>query len=258
MECLNPKCHKKKNLNVHGLCDSCAAMCESLRHISDEPEVVTDYLDELRSILDKMKSNKAVDYNTMMTALFGGILSLSEDIRKCNRDLENKIEGTQNKLDVTIEKLSDAEARITILESSISKPDFDLKPSLVIQKLPRSETKSDMELVIEVFREINAEGVSESEDIVKVKRVGHCADKVGTILVEMKSEDDKIKVMKAKKSLMKHQNLMLRKLKIRNMKSLEQMNQENNLYKILSLIPSGDQFVLSGSGKIVRRNDLAN
>ena len=256
MECLNPKCHKKKNLNVHGLCDSCAAMCESLRHIDDEPEVVTDYLDELKCILGKMKNNKAVDYNTMMTALFGGILSLSEDIRKCNRDLEDRIEITQNKLDHTIEKLSEAEARIQILENS--KPEFDLKPSLVIQKLPRSETKSDMELVIDVFKVINAEGVNEYEDIVKVKRVGHGTDKDGTILVEMKSEDAKIRIMKTKKCLMKHQNLMLRKLKIRNMKSQEQMNQENNLYKILSLIPSGDQLVLSGSGKLVKRNDLAN
>ena len=134
MECLNPKCHKKKNLNVHGLCPECSAMCESLRHIDDEPEVVTDYLDELKCILGKMKNNKAVDYNTMMTALFGGILSLSEDIRKCNRDLEDRIEITQNKLDHTIEKLSEAEARIQILENS--KPEFDLKPSLVIQKLP--------------------------------------------------------------------------------------------------------------------------
>ena len=33
----------------------------------------------------------------------------------------------------------------------------------------------------------------------------------------------------------------------------EQMNQENNLYKILSLIPSDDQFVPSGSGKVLRR-----
>ena len=114
-----------------------------------------------------------------------------------------------------------------------------------------------MDLLIDVFKEINAEGINES-DIVRVKRVGHGTDKEGTILVEMESEDTKIKVMKTKKCLMKHQNPMLRKLKMRNMKSLEQMNQENNLYKILSLIPSGDQFVLSGSGKIVRRNDAAN
>ena len=93
MECLNPKCHKKKNLNVHGLCDSCAAMCESLRHIADEPKVVTDNLDEIRCILDKKKNNKYVDYN--MTALFRGILSLSKDIRKSSRDLEEKSEVTQ-------------------------------------------------------------------------------------------------------------------------------------------------------------------
>ena len=66
-------------------------------------------------------------------------MSLSEEIRKCSRDLEDKIEVTQKKLDETIEKLSGAEARINILENSISKPEFDLKPSLVIQKLPRQK-----------------------------------------------------------------------------------------------------------------------
>jgi hypothetical protein len=161
----------------------------------------------------------------MMTALFGPILSLSENIRKCSRELENKI------IDI-IEKLSGTESRIHIIENGISKYEFDLNPSLVDQKLPRLDNKSDMDLVIDVFKEINNEGVKESLYIVPITRVGNGKEKEGTILVEMKSEDVKIKVMTTKECLIKHQNPMIRKLKLRNMKSLEQIFQENNPYKI--------------------------
>ena len=115
-----------------------------------------------------------------------------------------------------------------------------------------------MELVVEVLSEVNAKGVTVYENIVRVKRVGQGGDKEGTILVEMKSEEAKIKIMKTKKCLMQHLNPTWRKLKIRNMKSNEQMNHENNLYQILSLIPSGNQFVLSGSGKLVKRTASAS
>ena len=58
--------------------------------------------------------------------------------------------------------------------------------------------------------------------------------------------------MKAKKALLKHPNLMKRKIKIRNMKSKEQMTFENNLYQLLSLLPDGNQYGLNGIGKLIK------
>ena len=76
--------------------------------------------------------------------------------------------------------------------------------------------------------------------------------KLGTILVEIATEEAKIKIMKAKKTLLKHPNMMKRKVKIRNMKTKEQMTYENNLYQLLSLLPDGNQFGLNGIGKLVK------
>ena len=58
--------------------------------------------------------------------------------------------------------------------------------------------------------------------------------------------------MKAKKALLKHPNLMKRKIKIRNMKSKEQMTFENNLYQLRSLLPNGNQYGLNGIGKLIK------
>ena len=96
----------------------------------------------------------------------------------------------------------------------------------------------------QILSDIDAEDLSDA--IVKVKRVGQSVVKPGTILVEIKTEDCKIKIMKAKKVLLKHSNLMKRKVKVRNMKSKEQMMHENNLYQLLSLLPNGDRFGLIG------------
>ena len=123
---------------------------------------------------------------------------------------------------------------------------------IVFQNLPASENKSDKELVEEILLDIEADGLNVCDVIAKVKRVGQNDSKPGTILVEITTEESKIKIMKAKKVLLKHPNLMKRKIKIRNMKSKEQMTFENNLYQLLSLLPNGNQYGLNGVGKLIK------
>ena len=62
--------------------------------------------------------------------------------------------------------------------------------------------------------------------------------KPGTILVKITKEESKIKIMNDKKALLKHPNLMKRKIKIWIMKSKEQMTHKNNLYQLFSLLPN--------------------
>ena len=51
---------------------------------------------------------------------------------------------------------------------------------------------------------------------------------------------------------MMHQNMLRLNVEIRNMKSKEQMQNENNIYQILSMLPTGNQFILNGVGKITK------
>jgi glutaredoxin-related protein len=105
MTCKNPPCKKKKNLNNLGLCPSCAEMCERLRQQEDnletvdEPHEKDDNFEEFINIYDKMKKGVNVDYNSMMTALFGGIVSLASKIENVKKDLELEVKVTNRKLD---------------------------------------------------------------------------------------------------------------------------------------------------------------
>jgi len=236
-------------------------MCERLRKnddddldSADKPNEQDDNFEEFLDIHDKLKKGVSVDYNTMMTGLFGGIFSLALKIENERKDLELGIKATNRKLKETNDRLDDALRQIDVLETKLEqKQEFNIQNSIVFQNLPASENKSDRELVEEILLDVNTDGLNVSDVITKVKRVSQSDSKPGTILVEITSEESKIMIMKAKKVLLKHPNLMRRKIKIRNMKSKEQMTFENNLYQLLSLLPDGNQYGLNGVGKLIKR-----
>jgi hypothetical protein len=67
----------------------------------------------------------------------------------------------------------------------------------------------------------------------------------------LKSEEVKFKFLKAKKIRMAHQNMLRINVKIQNMKSKEQMQNENNIHQILPMLPPGNQFILNPNGRPV-------
>ena len=153
------------------------------------------------------------------------------------KDLEHELKTTNRKLEETNDRLDDALSKVKELEAKVEQKDkFNIQSSIVFQNLPVSESKSDKELVEEILIDVNADGLNVSEAITKVKRVGQSDTKAGTILVEIVTDEAKINIMKAKKSLLTHPNLMKRKIKIRNMKSKEQMTYENFLLCLMEII----------------------
>jgi glutaredoxin-related protein len=260
MTCKNPPCKKKKSLNEFGLCPSCVEICERFRKNDDNSEPVDKNnekdanFEEFITIHDKLKKGETVDYNTMMTALFGGIYSLATKIENVKKDLEHELTTTNRKIEETNDRLDDALVKIKELELKVEqKEEYNMQSSIVFQNLPVSESKSDKELVEEILADVNADGLNVFDAITTVKRVGQSETKAGTILVEIVTDEAKVKIMKAKKTLLKHPNMMKRKIKIRNMKSKEQMTYENNLHQLLSLVPDGNQFGLNGIGKLIKR-----
>ena len=77
----------------------------------------------------------------------------------------------------------------------------------------------DFLLVRSVFKEINAREVDIDNDIVKVMRQGASNENLGTVMVEMRSDEARASIMKTKKVLEHYNNPGLRKLTIKNMKS---------------------------------------
>ena len=100
-----------------------------------------------------------------------------------------------------------------------------------------------------------AEGVDPEHDVVKVERRGYKAannqqpEKLGTVMVELSSTDVKGKVMRSKKILETKQN-ELAKLKIRNMKTKAEMNQDYFNRQVLKMIPGGEKFYIGANGAL--------
>ena len=108
--------------------------------------------------------------------------------------------------------------------------------------LPRLRL-TELDNVKDAFKEVNAPGVDVRSDVVKATHVGFKAESetgagnsnLGTVKVEMKSEDSRASLMKTKNNLRFHPNQVMKNLVIQNLKSHEEMKHENFNYDILKM-----------------------
>ena len=71
-------------------------------------------------------------------------------------------------------------------------------------------------------------------------------------MVKISDEHSKVK---SKKELKNHADAELKKLKIMNFKTQEQILFENALRNVLAIIPNGDQFELNGNMRLISRKE---
>ena len=136
--------------------------------------------------------------------------------------------------------------RIAQLEAKVGNADEIALPlGLAVRHLPLpSEGTTELDNVRLAFKEIQAPGVDVKNDIVKAVRVGYKAESepgannqyLGTVKVEMRSEESRASVMKSKYQLKNHPQNVMKKLVIQNLKSREEMKAENFNYDILKMV----------------------
>ena len=161
----------------------------------------------------------------------------------------------ETKLEALKADINENNERIKALEDKIGGQEECAIPlSITMQKLAKRSDTDDENLVKHVIKAINAEGVNAEEAVVKVVRKGHKpatatqSERHGTLLVELKSIDVKAKIMKTKKSLASHPGL--KEVRISNMKTQSQMNQDFFNRQVLKMIPGGHQYYISGTGAL--------
>ena len=124
-------------------------------------------------------------------------------------------------------------SRIEDLESKIGDSNqVSIPRGIAIHHLPPpSPGTSELQQVRNVLAAVRAEGVDPQVDVVKTVREGFKAesrpgandDWLGTVLVELKTEDIRSKVMKTKKNLEDHPNQMLKNLSLVSLKMLQKL-----------------------------------
>ena len=194
-------------------------------------------VDQLYDTFDKMETED----NTAMKDMFGMLLNLSI---KSSETEEMKSQLTFNS------------QRLDRLEAKIGNPEELAVPlSLAVRNLPfPGPGVTDLQLIKAAFKEINARGVDLDRDIVKVVRQGATAENLGTVLVEMSSDETRASIMKTKKCLENNPSPGIRKLIIKNMKPRVELKFDIALNEILKRIPGGENCYIANNGHIREKN----
>ena len=152
--------------------------------------------------------------------------------------------------------ISSNKHRLCRLEARLGNPDDIVVPlSLAIRNLPLpGHGSDDLQIIRALFLEINAKDVNIDNDIVRVVRQGATHENLGTVMVEMRSDESRASIMKTKRVLENHHNPGLRKVIIKNMKDRLELKMDIALNDMLRKFPGGENYFVANNGHIREKN----
>ena len=137
--------------------------------------------------------------------------------------------------------------------------------SVAIRKLPLPPLGvTELQNVQHFLKEIKAEGFNADRDCIKairkesLKHNPNLGPNLGTVLVELKNEEVRGKIMKTKKNLIDHPAAVLRSLIIKNAMSPTEMKAQNTNFGLLKMITGNDDFYIAGNGAIRKKDPAFN
>ena len=149
-------------------------------------------------------------------------------------------------------EISSNKHRLCRLKARLGNPDDIAVPlSLAIRNLPLpAHGSDDLQIIRALFLEINAKDVNIDTDIVRVVRQGATNENLGTVMVEMRSDESRASIMKTKRVLENHHNPGLRKVIIKNMKDRLELKMDIALNDMLRKFPGGENYYVANNGHI--------
>ena len=152
--------------------------------------------------------------------------------------------------------------RISHLEAKVGDSNDVAYPrSIAMRKLPLPpHGVTELQNVQHYLKEINAEGVDVTRDCIKAIRKEsmqhnpNMGPNLGTVLVELKSEEIRGKIMRSKKNLTTNPALVLQNLIIVNAMTPAEMKAKNTHLGMLKMITGNDNFFIAGNGSIRQKD----
>ena len=172
----------------------------------------------------------------------------------------------QSENDAIKEQVHSNSDRIAHLEAKVGDANEVAYPrSLAIRKLPLPpHGVTEVENVQHYLKEMRVEGVDVNRDIIKAirkesaKHDHNVGPNLGTVLVELKCEEVRGKIMKAKKHLMNHPAIVMRSLIIKNAMSPTEMKAQNTHFGLLKMITGNNDIFIAGNGAIKKKDHQYN
>ena len=176
------------------------------------------------------------------------LTTMRSDISSMHTELKNEMKKVSAATTTNTAKIESNTERIKALEAKVGDSlECAVPLSIALYNIPKSDTHDDLALAKDVIRKINAEEVNPDTDVVKAIRKGYKVqannqtEKLGTICVELKSEEVRSKIMKAKKNLASLPDEGLTKgfskYRVKNWMSQHEMNQQFTNRTLLKMIP---------------------
>jgi hypothetical protein len=209
-------------------------------------------ISSMEHMVQKVNAGEAVDQSELLKGVFGMVYNVAKTM------------GTMDPVKTQIKSNTD---RINSIEAKLDDQEVSLALGIVIINLPLPPIGVTLlEYSRAVIKEVKATDVDCLVDITRAVRVGFKAEsspglndgKLGKVEIEVSNSDVKAKIMKSKKILETHSNEILRKLKIFNKKTQEQINQEYTNRQLLKMIPGGSAFYIAGNGQLRQQTRLPN
>ena len=297
MTCRNKGCKIKARLNPRtGLCPSCdefvmstarrlenndrqqharEASHDAHRNLDDDPQPQDPSLPHGNNIFDFPTASTSAT-QPLPNIDLNDIIKNCEEAKKGNPVDTGKVLGDmlgmivhmfarQSDIDETKGVVHSNTDRIAHLEAKVGgKDDVAYPRSIAIRKLPLPPLGvSELQNAQHYLKEVNAQGVDVTRDTVKairkesMKHDPTLGPNLGTVLVELSDDETRGKIMKAKKNLMNHSNMILKNLIIKNAMTPAEMKAQNTNLGILNLITGNNEYFIAGNGSI-RKKDHNN
>ena len=269
-------CQRNADLNHDGLCGVCHRVTERLqqargardqvvndrRNLGGQPPDLNNQIEfpgaaaaaidlpaldmtKMNRLYQQVNNGEEVSNQELMSSAFSMMMHMATNMNKVN-DIRVDVQKNKDRISALEAKVGSAEEVATQL-------------GLAIQNLPLpTNGTSELNNARSALAEIRATNVDVNHAITKAVRKGFKAEtrpgagdaKLGTVLVEVSNVDVKSKIMKNKKVLENHTNPSIKNLKIKNMKTQEQLNYEFSTRQLLRMVPGGDGWYVAGNGRL--------
>ena len=134
----------------------------------------------------------------------------------------------------------------------LDRPFRDPEKTIIIMGL-HQDNNENLELKVSTLLAELGEDVYSSIEVVGFERLRSRNRGPGLVKVAFRTQDQKVKVLQEKSKVMESERY--RGVFIRSCKSHVERVLENNLRTVMSLLPDGQQYRFTGSGRLVRKDD---
>ena len=217
-------------------------------------EKVFNELINIKSVLAELRTEQTIlkeNLEASIDHVRANVESMSDSISRKFQELHEHIDTETS---VLASRLEDVESRINRLEQRPNEP-FDPEVTLIGLGIREVSQEIPLEIAKEI---INVELDLPEVKVVRAIRIENRNGngKPGLMKIELSSREDKITVLNRKKKLL--ESISFKGVFLRSAQSHVERLIQLNFKTILEEIPSGNQFRLTGNGRVVRKTQLGN